>query len=459
LIDLGQGKNRLGASILAQTYNELGRTAPDCDDASKLKHFFDVMQILRQEGYVLAYHDRSDGGLFTTLCEMAFASHCGITCDLSPLGADPLALLFNEELGAVIQIPRQRRAEVLETLESYGLSECSHVIASVNNDDKLYFYHNQQCVLAQARSLWQKQWTETSYAIQALRDDAECAAQEYASLDDAHDPGLNVKLTFEPSLTLNTKTTSPRVAILREQGVNSHMEMAAAFMQAGFTAVDVHMSDLIEGRVDLSEFHGLAACGGFSYGDVLGAGRGWAATVMHQARVRELMRNFFQRSDTFTLGVCNGCQMLSQLGELIPGAEQWPTFVRNRSQQFEARLSLIEVLPSNSLFLQDMAGSVLPVVVSHGEGQAQFAANQAPSGVIRYVDNAHQATERYPANPNGSAQGFTGMSSTDGRVLMMMPHPERSYRSTQLSWHPATWGSFSPWLRLFQNAHRWCDAV
>lgn len=457
LIDLGAGKNRLGASILAQTYNQLGRTAPDCDDASRLKQFFYAIQVMRQQDCLLAYHDRSDGGLFATLCEMAFASHCGLTCDLSALGDEPLRILFNEELGAVIQTPRVQRDEVLEVLQAHGLADCSHVFATLNDDDKLYFYHQQQLVLAEDRVTWHKHWAQTSFAMQALRDDADCAAEEYASLDDVSDPGLNVKLSFTPSASCHVKTSFPRVAILREQGVNSHMEMAAAFMQAGFTAVDVHMSDLIDGRLDLSDFQGLAACGGFSYGDVLGAGRGWAATILHQERVREQMQAFFRREDTFTLGVCNGCQMLSQLGSLIPGAEHWPTFVRNRSQQFEARLSLVEILPSNSIFLQDMAGSILPVVVSHGEGQAQFSASQTPAGVIRYVDNTHQATQRYPANPNGSTQGFTGMSSTDGRVLMMMPHPERSFRSSQLSWQPQTWGPYSPWLRLFQNARHWCD--
>ncbi len=466
LIDLGEGKNRLGGSALAQVYNQVGHHPPDLDNPDSLIHFFTAIQELNAAGLLLAYHDRSDGGLWVTLCEMAFAGHCGIQVNLDGLGKDPLAILFSEELGAVVQIRWRDQARVLARLQEKGLGRYCHVIGRLDKKDWLRFSFGGQEILAQRRIDYQRLWAETSYRLQSLRDNAECAQQEFDALLDAADPGLNSFLTFDPAEDIAapfiTAGARPPVAILREQGVNGQVEMAAAFDWAGFTAVDVHMSDILAGRVSLSDFKGLVACGGFSYGDVLGAGRGWASTVLMNSRARDEFTRFFARPDSFALGVCNGCQMFTHLRELIPGAALWPRFIHNRSEQFEARLVTVEVLDSPSLFLQEMQGSRLPIVVAHGEGQAHFrerdSAEQALAAKIaalRFIDNYGQPTESYPANPNGSPGGLTGLTTEDGRVTAMMPHPERVFLTVQYSWHPGFWGKEGPWLRMFRNARRW----
>ena len=463
LIDLGAGKNRLGGSALAQVYNQLGADCPDVDFPAQLRVFFDLIQDLNREGRLLAYHDRSDGGLLTTLCEMAFASHCGLSITLDA-SADPLSTLFNEELGAVIQVAEDQADLILDRLEVQGLQAQS--LGAPNNDHRVQIYAGDQLVLDECRMALEQAWAETSYRIQALRDNSDCARQEFEQIKRVDDPGLNVSLCFDPSLdvaqSLIASGVRPRVAILREQGVNGQVEMAAAFHRAGFTVVDVHMSEVIAGLVSLAGFCGLVACGGFSYGDVLGAGRGWAKSILENDNARQQFADFFARPDTFALGVCNGCQMLSALRELIPGTDYWPTFANNISERFEARFSLVEVQPSSSIFLQGMAGSKMPIAVAHGEGRAQFpefeqiVAAEAAGGIaLRYVDNWGQVTMDYPANPNGSPQGITGLCSEDGRVTIMMPHPERVVRTVQNSWHPADWGEDGPWLRMFRNARLW----
>ncbi|MDT8311610.1 MAG: phosphoribosylformylglycinamidine synthase [Methylophaga sp.] len=460
-IDLGHGHNRLAASALAQVYQQTGHRGPDVDDARTLKNFFTAMQLLKQDNLLLAYHDRSDGGLITTLSEMAFAGRCGLDIELDGIG-EALPVLFNEELGAVVQIRAAHQDAVFEILQQYGLAKHSHLIGVPTDEQKIVVSVNGEQVLQQNRVTLQRFWSETSYRMQALRDNPDCAEQEFASLNDENDPGLFAKLSFDLSEQVAApfiiSGQRPKIAILREQGVNGQLEMAAAFDHAGFTAVDVHMSDIVEGRVSMADFKGLIACGGFSYGDVLGAGRGWASTVLFNARARDQFAAFFAREDTFSLGVCNGCQMLSQLTELIPGSEHWPRFERNLSEQFEARFSLVEVTESPSILLQDMAGSIMPIAVAHGEGRADFTENGDADKVLmalRYVDHYGHATEAYPFNPNGSAASQTGFTTIDGRVTIMMPHPERVIRSVQHSWHPDNWGKDSPWLRLFHNARRW----
>ncbi len=466
LIDLGRGKNRLGGSVLGQVYNRLGNEVPDVDAPEDLKAFFTVIQELNAAGRLLAYHDRSDGGLLATLAEMMFAGGCGVTVLLDDLGEELLPALFTEELGAVVQVRTLDRQRVLMKLAAAGLGECSHVIGTLNDRDRLMLCHAGEVAFAADRAELRQLWSETSYRLQALRDHPDCAREAFETACDPTDPGLSVQLTFHPGVDIAapfiTDGARPRIAVLREQGVNGQIEMAAAFDQAGFVAVDVHTSDLIAGRVTLADFHGLVACGGFSYGDVLGAGEGWAKSILFNARAREEFAAFFARSDSFGLGVCNGCQMLSNLHELIDGTELWPRFVRNRVEQFEARLSLVEVLPSPSLFLQGMEGSRLPIAVAHGEGRAEFADEQGVEAVlaaglvtVRFVDAAGQPTQRYPANPNGSPGGITGLCSRDGRFTIMMPHPERMFRTVQYSWHPEGWGEDGPWLRLFRNARRW----
>lgn len=452
LIDVAQGKQRLAASALAQVTNQCGDEVADCDDPSVLKQFFHCIQTLNQQQLLLAYHDRSDGGLFASLCEMAFASHCGLDVQLDALGDDPFASLFNEELGAVVQVKQDKLADVLHYCQQFGLADMTHSIAYLRSDQQIIFQLKQQTILQQSRQYWQQCWSKTSYQLQRLRDNPELADQEFATICD-DDPGLRASLTFSIDSPVMINTQRPKVAILREQGVNGQTEMAAAFHLAGFTAVDVHMSDIIAGRIDLSSFQGLAACGGFSYGDVLGAGRGWANSILHHEATQTQFLQFFQRQDTFTLGVCNGCQMLSHLQSLIPGAN-WPTFIGNTSRQFEARLSLVEVMPSASIFLSDMAGSVVPVVVSHGEGKTD--GEQTEQACLRYVDHHHQVTQRYPYNPNGSQGGLTGFCSEDGRVTIMMPHPERVFRSIQCSSADSEWGEYSPWINLFINARKQC---
>jgi phosphoribosylformylglycinamidine synthase len=465
LVDLAKGRQRLAGSALAQVTHQVGHHAPDLDDPDTLKRFFAAIRDLRREGHLLAYHDRSDGGLLTTLCEMAFAGRTGMTVHLDDLGDDALAALFCEELGAVIQVRHDDTEEVLSMLHGAGLAHHSHVIGALNDTGQIEFRRGQQVVFADSRARLQQCWARTSHHMQALRDDPDCAREEFEALVPDDDPGLNARLTFnpadDPAMPFIQTGVRPRVAILREQGVNGQLEMAAAFHRAGFCTVDVHMTDLMEGRVDLASFQGLAACGGFSYGDVLGAGGGWARSILFNARLREAFQAFFERPDTFSLGVCNGCQMLSQLKDLIPGAAHWPRFVRNRSEQFEARLSLVEVADSPSILLQGMAGSRLPVAVSHGEGRVALGNTDVDtvSGAglvsLRYVDHFGRVTERYPFNPNGSPEGITGLTSRDGRVTIMMPHPERVFRTVQHAWAPAEWGEDGPWLRMFRNARRW----
>ena len=480
LIDLGRGKNRLGGSVLEQVYHSLSDAVPDVDSADDLKAFFATIQDLNATGRILAYHDRSDGGLLAVLAEMMFAGGCGITALLDDLAQSPLRALFTEELGAVIQVRATERNAVLGQLAAAGLGECSHVIGALNHDDQLMLRFAGETLFAATRSELRRLWSETSYRMQALRDDPDCAGQAFETACNAVDPGLNVHLTFDPAETEGEKSppapllqrgethsaggmsARPRMAILREQGVNGQIEMAAAFDRAGFTAIDVHMSDLIAGRVSLGDFHGIAACGGFSYGDVLGAGEGWAKSILFNTRARDEFAAFFSRPDSFGLGVCNGCQMLSNLHELIAGTEHWPRFVRNRVEQFEARLSLVEVLPSPSLFLQGMTGSRLPIAVAHGEGRAEFryengveTALAANVATLRFVDHFGQPATSYPANPNGSPGGIAGLCNRDGRFTILMPHPERVFRTVQYSWHPDDWGEDGPWLRLFRNARRW----
>ncbi|MBL8249714.1 MAG: phosphoribosylformylglycinamidine synthase, partial [Candidatus Competibacter sp.] len=463
LIDLGRGQNRLGGSVLAQVYHLLDPAAPDVDAPDDLTAFFAVIQELNAAGRLLAYHDRSDGGLLAVLTEMMFAGGCGVTVLLDDLGEEPLAVLFAEELGAVIQVRATDRARVLTRLGAVGLGECSHVIGAPNHEDRLVLRYAGETAFTAGRAELRRLWSETGYQMQALRDHPECAREAFETACDPADPGLNVRLTFNPAEDIAAPFLAngawPRIAILREQGVNGQMEMAAAFDRAGFAAVDVHMSDLIAGRVTLADFHGFAACGGFSYGDVLGAGEGWAKSIRFNPRARDEFAAFFARSDSFGLGICNGCQMLSNLHELIAGAELWPRFVRNRVEQFEARLSLVEVLPSPSLFLRGMEGSRLPIAVAHGEGRAEFRTEEGAdaalaAGIVsmRFVDNFGQPAATYPANPNGSPGGITGLCSRDGRFTILMPHPERVFRTAQYSWHPDGWGEDGPWLRLFRNA-------
>ena len=466
LIDLGKGRNRLGGSCLAQVYQQLGHHPVDLDDPKAFRTFFDSIQMLNQEGRLLAYHDRSDGGLFVTLCEMAFAGHTGLQVQLDDLGDDHLASLFSEELGAVLQVRHQDTDEVLAWLHNAGLGHHSHVIGTLRNDDRLVFTFEHEEVLADSRINWQQTWMATSYQLQAQRDNPDCARQEFDTVQDGNDPGLSTSLSFDPAEDIaapyiNTGAR-PRIAILREQGVNGQIEMAAAFDRAGFASIDVHMSDIIDGRHSLQEFQGMVACGGFSYGDVLGAGGGWARSILFNPRARYEFDAFFHRGDTFGLGVCNGCQMMSHLKDMIPGASHWPRFLRNRSEQFEARFSLVEVQDSPSILLSGMAGSRMPIAVAHGEGRAEFMQDEdaqqtldASLVALRYVDHYGQATERYPFNPNGSPAGITGLCSEDGRFTIMMPHPERVFRSVQYSWRPDEWGEDGPWLRLFRNARRW----
>ena len=471
LIDLGRGQNRLGASILTQVYGKLGSQAPDVDDAEDLKAFFAVIQGLNADGHILAYHDRSDGGLLVTALEMAFAGHCGLNLYLDALAADSAelaAVLFNEELGAVIQVHQDATPEVLAQFSAAGLGDCVAVIGQPVNSDAVAIGFNGQPVFAGQRRLLQRQWSETSYRIQRLRDNAQCADQEFDALLEEDNPGLSVKLGFDVNEDISApyirKGVRPQIAVLREQGVNGQVEMAAAFDRAGFNAIDVHMSDILSGRVSLDEFKGLVACGGFSYGDVLGAGEGWAKSVLFNSRARDGFQAFFERKDSFALGVCNGCQMMSNLHELIPGTEFWPHFVRNRSEQFEARVAMVQVQESASIFLRGMAGSRMPIAIAHGEGHAEFESEEALleadlSGCVamRFIDNHGKVTENYPANPNGSPRGITGLTSRDGRVTIMMPHPERVFRAVQNSWKPDDWQEDAGWLRMFRNARVWVD--
>ncbi|MEZ9360883.1 phosphoribosylformylglycinamidine synthase [Vibrio cyclitrophicus] len=465
LIDLGNGKNRMGATALAQVYKQLGDKPADVDNAAQLKGFYEGVQALVANDQVVAYHDKGDGGLFVTLAEMAFAGHCGVNADIAALGEDALAALFNEELGAVIQVRNDDLDTVLSTLATNGLEACSHVIGSVEASDELVIKSGESVVIERKRTELRTIWAETTHKMQGLRDNPICADQEHEAKKDNSDPGLNVKLSFDvnediaaPFINTGAK---PKMAILREQGVNSHVEMAAAFDRAGFEATDIHMSDILTGQAVLEEYNGLVACGGFSYGDVLGAGEGWAKSVLFNDSTRDQFENFFKREDTFSLGVCNGCQMLSNLRELIPGAEYWPRFVRNESERFEARFSLVEVQKSDSVFFNGMEGSRMPIAVSHGEGRVEVRDNDHLNAIensgtvaLRYVDNNGNQTQQYPNNPNGSPNAITGLTTTDGRVTIMMPHPERVFRTVANSWSPEGWGENGAWMRMFQNARK-----
>ncbi|WP_029189919.1 phosphoribosylformylglycinamidine synthase [Vibrio anguillarum] len=465
LIDLGNGKNRLGATALAQVYKQLGDKPADVDNAAQLKAFYEAIQTLVANQQIIAYHDKGDGGLFVTLAEMAFAGHCGVKADIAALGDDALAALFNEELGAVIQVRHHDLETVISTLTAHGLQACSHVIGRVDASDELAITAGEQPIVVRNRTELRTIWAETTHKMQALRDNPQCADQEFAAKQDNSDKGLNVSLSFDVQQDVAApyiaKGVKPKMAILREQGVNSHVEMAAAFDRAGFETTDIHMSDILTGQAVLEEYQGLVACGGFSYGDVLGAGEGWAKSVLFNVQAREQFQRFFQREDTFSLGVCNGCQMLSNLKELIPGADLWPRFVRNESERFEARFSLVEVQQSDSLFFNEMVGSRMPIAVSHGEGRVEVrdtahltAIEQSGTVALRFVDNNGHATQQYPNNPNGSPNAITGLTTQDGRVTIMMPHPERVFRTVANSWHPDSWGENSPWMRMFQNARK-----
>ena len=475
-IDLSKGKNRLGGSCLAQVYKQLGNETPDVDSPEVLKGFFNAMQTLVRDEKLIAYHDRSDGGLFTSVVEMAFAGHTGVDIDLTALTSESgndVDVLFNEELGAVIQIRESDVDAIHSVLAEHGVLDYCTDIGRINNEDTLRFTRDGAVVLENSRTYYRTLWAQTTFRMQSLRDNPECAQQEHDVKYDTEDPGLNVELSFDINEDIvaeliakdaqgaNHTVSNPRIAILREQGVNSHVEMAAAFDRAGFIAIDVHMSDILSGRTDLADFNGLVACGGFSYGDVLGAGEGWAKSILFNKNAKAMFKAFFEREDTFSLGVCNGCQMLSNLKEIIPGAQAWPRFVQNKSERFEARFSLVEIQENPSIFFDGMAGSRMPIAVSHGEGRAEFssddaidAANESGTVAMRYVDNYGHITETYPANPNGSPDGITALTTTDGRVTIMMPHPERVFRTVANSWHPDEWQEDSPWVRMFRNARK-----
>ena len=496
LIDLGRGKNRMAGSILAQVLNQSGKIAPNLDHPEDLKALATAIIELRKENKLLAYHDRSDGGLFACVAEMAFASHVGISINVDMIAVDvgqepdhgdaknwaeqvsgrrheqTLRALFTEELGAVIQVRKEDRDVVFAVLRKLGLSAYSHVIGKPNTNGRIEIWRDAKNIFAESRELLQKMWANTSYQIARLRDNPACADSEFQLLDNLSDPGMSPKLTFNPAQDIAApyiqKNARPKVAILREQGVNSHVEMAYAMNWAGFDSYDVHMSDLLTGRAKLADFRGLIACGGFSYGDVLGAGEGWAKTILFNTQLRDQFSTFFNRQDSFALGVCNGCQMMSNLSGIIPGAQAWPKFTRNQSEQYEARLVMAEVLASPSIFTQGMEGSQLPIAIAHGEGFANFSQQgnlaqlqQQGLAALRFVDHHGLPTETYPMNPNGSPGGLTGVTTSDGRFTVMMPHPERVFRAVQMSWCPPEWlevtDGASPWLRLFRNARYWAN--
>ena len=494
LIDLGRGKNRMAGSILAQVLNQSGKSAPNVDYPEDLKALAEAMIELRKDNQLLAYHDRSDGGLFACIAEMAFASHTGISVNVDMIAVDvgqeadwgdaknwaqqvsglrheqTMRALFNEELGAVIQIRKADRDAVFAVLRKLNLSAYSHVIAQPNTNGRIEIWRDAKNIFAEPREVLQKMWANTSYQIARLRDNPDCADSEFSLLDQVADTGMSPKLTFDiaddiaaPFINQNAR---PKVAILREQGVNSHVEMAYAMNWAGFDSYDVHMSDLLSGKSKLDNFRGLVACGGFSYGDVLGAGEGWAKTILFNSQLRDQFSTFFSRQDSFALGVCNGCQMMSNLAGIIPGAEAWPKFTRNQSEQYEARLVMAEVMASPSIFTQGMTGSQLPIAIAHGEGFANFsqqgnleALQKQGLAALRFVDHQGSPTETYPMNPNGSPGGLTGVTTLDGRFTVMMPHPERVFRTVQMSWAPKEWlhtpDGASPWMRLFRNARVW----
>ena len=464
LVDLGAGRDRLGASALTQVFNRGGGVPPNLDDAKRLKALFELVQEANAGGLLLAYHDRSDGGVITTLLEMAFAGHCGLELHLDGWAEATLRALFNEELGAVMQVAEANREAFEALLVKHGLAAISHRVGRPKDKLGIKLYLGGDVLFKWHWGTLFKAWNETSHAMQRQRDNPQSADAELEwRLDDA-DPGITPKLSFDPAEdvaapTVRASASRPRVAVLREQGVNGQVEMAAAFTRAGFDAVDVHMSDLASGRIRLADFRGLAACGGFSYGDVLGAGRGWATSILYNDALRAQFGAFFADERKFALGVCNGCQMMAQLKDIIPGAQHWPKFLRNASEQYEARVATLEILDSPSLFFKGMAGSRIPVAVAHGEGRVSFPQVCSPSkahAAVRFVDNRGKPTENFPLNPNGSPGGLAGFTAADGRVTILMPHPERVFRSVQMSWHPESWGEDSPWMRMFRNARVWC---
>jgi phosphoribosylformylglycinamidine synthase len=462
LVDLGAGRSRLGGSTLLQAFNRGGGLAPDLDDAERFRGFFGAIQSLNAKGLLLAYHDRADGGAIVALIEMAFAGHCGLDIRLDGWAERTLCDLFNEELGAIVQVRSADRDAVRAVFAEHGLEKLLHDVARPTRRMRVTLAQG-----GETRAEWEwadlmKVWSETSHAMQRRRDNPVSADAEIEWRCDAEDPGITPKLTFDPAEDVAApfiaKGARPKVAILRDQGVNGQVEMAHAFTRAGFDAIDVHMTDLQAGRRKLADFAGFAACGGFSYGDVLGAGRGWAASILYNESLREAFARFLADESKFALGVCNGCQMLAALKDIVPGATHWPRFVRNASEQYEARVVTLEVLDSPSIFFKDMAGSRIPVAVAHGEGRTAFArADDAHEAIacVRFVDNHGRATERFPLNSNGSADGQAGFAAADGRVTILMPHPERVTRSVQMSWRPREWGEDSPWMRMFRNARVW----
>ncbi|MEC9064193.1 MAG: phosphoribosylformylglycinamidine synthase, partial [Pseudomonadota bacterium] len=464
LIDLGQGQNRMGGSCLSQIYNRsLGET-PDIENPEVLKKFFNAITKLKSRMLIQAYHDRSDGGLFACVSEMAFAGNMGLDLSLEAANQEELLkLLFSEELGCVIQIQNGDLDDVLDILNEASLSNSIYPIGTVVKDKQISIKNNEFNHSFDLKTLRQA-WSKMSYEMQKLRDNPETAEEGFKKILDVNDPGLNPKIKFGPTQIDYKRLTksSPKVAILRDQGVNSQIEMAVAFNKAGFNAYDIHMTDILNGQVNLDQYIGLVVCGGFSYGDVLGAGGGWAKSVLFNENAQNQFKTFFHREETFSLGICNGCQMMSQLKDLIPGADHWPRFVRNLSEQFEARLNMVEVLESNSIFLNGMEGSMIPIATSHGEGRVQYSNDgdmnaliEASGVTIRYVDNFGQPAINYPDNPNGSESGFAGFCSEDGRSTIMMPHPERVMRTEQFSWCPDDWKDHGPWARFFVNARDW----
>lgn len=462
IIDLGLGNTRLGGSCLTQVFNHIGGECPDINKPESLLAFFQTIQLLNDGGHILAYHDRSDGGLFVTLSEMCLAGRLGMDLSLDDYGTDAIKLLFNEEAGAVIQIRKSALPIVLDAFNQHSsLTNHVHVLGQVTKEKLLRIKLNNGEVINSPLESLQRQWSATTMQMQSLRDNPECASQEYEHVCDLEDPGLSFRINFNTDKSIPDLFSGkrPKVAILREQGVNGQVEMAAAFDRAGFDCIDIHMSDLIHQSKSLEQCHGLIACGGFSYGDVLGAGGGWAKSILFNEQLKQQFETFFHRSDTFSLGVCNGCQMFSQLKSIIPGAQNWPHFIKNKSEQFEARLVQVNIESSPSILLQDMQGSSLPIVVAHGEGQAEYD-QSAPDDItcMRYVDHHGKPTARYPLNPNGSIEGATGFTTEDGRVTIMMPHPERVFLQQQFSWFDDNWASeFSPWMAMFNNARRWIN--
>ncbi|MBN2301222.1 MAG: phosphoribosylformylglycinamidine synthase, partial [Lentisphaerae bacterium] len=470
-IDLGEGRNRLGCSALSQVYNQIGDNCPDLDNPTLVVAFFEAVQEMIENNILMAYHDRSDGGLFVALFEMAVAGRIGLDIDLSGLGEDPMSVLFSEELGAVLQVAETDVEKALLILAKHNMASVTHEIGSPCMDREsdphaspyLRITFGEQDIFVEKLAVLNRQWSELTYRMQALRDNPDCAKEEFTGYSDESDPGMTFSLTFDPNETPVILARRPKIAIFREQGINGQIEMAAAFDRAGFTCVDVHMTDLLSHVIKLDDFAGMVACGGFSYGDVLGAGSGWAKSILYNNALKEMFAEFFARNDTFALGVCNGCQMMSQLKDIIPGAEHWPVFKRNRSEQFEARYVTVEILNSPSILFEGMTGSRIGIPVAHGEGRADFEETGSFTGLqsemliaVRYVNNRGEPAVEYPANPNGSPLGITGLTNADGRVTVMMPHPERAFRAVQMSYRPkgVFVGENGPWLRMFQNARR-----